>query len=212
MKIVEREKAVSLRRQGKSYKQIAEELSVSKSTLSLWLRDVKLSSQEQRLLENNLRHQSVKAGKSLIKTWADLRENTKASYTPPLNEPEFMLGVGLYWGEGDKFSQSRVGMANSDPRILRLFIDWIRRYFFGESFIVAVHHYCPERDQIVKEWWSEQLRIPIDSFNKSYFVPSKISLRKRNTLEFGTATVTVKGKGVWVIRQKIEKAFEVLGR
>lgn len=45
-----KEKAVSLRKQGKTYAEILKEIPVAKSTLSEWFRDVKLSKpQVQRL-------------------------------------------------------------------------------------------------------------------------------------------------------------------
>src|SRR5256885_823388 len=41
-----RERAVALRREGKSYREIREQIPVSKSTLSLWLSDVILTEEQ----------------------------------------------------------------------------------------------------------------------------------------------------------------------
>ena len=49
-KVREKEKAIELRRQGLSYKQIINKLKVAKGSLSLWFKDVKLTEDEERLL------------------------------------------------------------------------------------------------------------------------------------------------------------------
>lgn len=49
----EKSKALELRKQGYSYTQIREEIRVSKSTLSLWLRDFPLSDKRIRELRDN---------------------------------------------------------------------------------------------------------------------------------------------------------------
>ncbi|MDO8492325.1 MAG: hypothetical protein Q7S34_01635 [bacterium] len=54
-KLKEKEIAIKLRREGKSYREILEQIPVAKSSLSLWLRDVGLSKrQNQRLTERRL--------------------------------------------------------------------------------------------------------------------------------------------------------------
>lgn len=37
----------------------------------------------------------------------------------------FGLGIGLYWGEGTKSSKTSVRLGNSDPRLIRKFIDFL---------------------------------------------------------------------------------------
>lgn len=55
LKFKEKEKAIKLRKKGYSYSEILREVSVTKSTLSLWLRSVGLSKrQKQRLTEKKL--------------------------------------------------------------------------------------------------------------------------------------------------------------
>lgn len=47
-----REKAITLRKEGKSYREISEALGVSKSSCSLWLSDVPLTEDQRRRLED----------------------------------------------------------------------------------------------------------------------------------------------------------------
>lgn len=46
MKIVEKNKAIELRKQGKTYTEIQKRIPVSKSSLSYWLRDIKLTNKQ----------------------------------------------------------------------------------------------------------------------------------------------------------------------
>lgn len=55
MKILEKNKAIALRRNGKTYREIQRRIPVSKGTLSYWLRDVKLNRvQLKRIYKKNL--------------------------------------------------------------------------------------------------------------------------------------------------------------
>ena len=213
MKSKEKSQAISLRKQGKSYNEISRLLLVSKGTLSRWLENVELTREQERLLSERSRVQGIAGGESRRKTWDDMRDAIKKSYHPPLDVPFFQLGLGLYWGEGDKYSRSGVGMSNSDPRILWNFKCWIEKFFADdyESFRLQIHHHYPDRDEVIKDVWSKWLEIADVFFCKSYFKPSMSSKMKRgNTLPYGVARLRVAGNGVWKIRQKIEVSFGLI--
>ncbi len=53
-------KAVNLRKKGKSYSEIAKLISVSESTLSLWLRKIQLSSEQYQILNSRQREGQIK--------------------------------------------------------------------------------------------------------------------------------------------------------
>lgn len=48
MKLKEKIRAIKLRKLGKSYSEIRKQVKVSKSTLSLWLRDIKLTPEQEK--------------------------------------------------------------------------------------------------------------------------------------------------------------------
>ena len=50
MKFKEKVKAIQLRKSGYGYNEILKEIGVSKSTLSLWLRDIKLTDNQKKKL------------------------------------------------------------------------------------------------------------------------------------------------------------------
>ena len=54
MKKQEKEKAIALRKQGLSVNKIAKEVGASKSTVSLWVRDIKLTDEQKQQLKDNI--------------------------------------------------------------------------------------------------------------------------------------------------------------
>jgi hypothetical protein len=102
----------------------------------------------------------------------------------------------LYWAEGDK-SQHRVGLANSDPEVVRFFVSFLRVYFDVPDEKLRAH--CNlfadhlERQRQVEDHWLEILELPRSSLYRSTVnVYSKHSARKRtNMLPYGTCKLTV---------------------
>ncbi|MFJ1750098.1 hypothetical protein ACIOJD_28220 [Streptomyces sp. NPDC088116] len=126
-----REQARELRLKGLTYDQIQVELGCSKSSISLWVRDLpkpdRRDSKEQAKLAARKRWDHELA----IRDGA--RQETKAAAAREIgfmSERElFLLGVGLYWSEGAKAKphnpQERVSFINSDPHMVGLFLAWL---------------------------------------------------------------------------------------
>src|SRR3989344_520494 len=96
-----KEKAISLRREGRSYSEILKVVPVAKSTLSLWLRDVGLSKrQKQQLTAKKIA--AAKRGGAMRKK---MRE-TETKKIHDIAEEEvgnitkrdlWLIGTALYW-------------------------------------------------------------------------------------------------------------------
>src|SRR3989344_3590063 len=112
-----------------SYSQIKRILKVSKSTLSLWLKDYPLSDQRIRELRDwneqkieRCRETKRKKKEKRLKLYC--REQKKIIF--PLNRREiYIAGLFLYWGEGAKSQFSRLSVSNTDPAINKFFIYWL---------------------------------------------------------------------------------------
>ena len=63
-KIREKEKAIALRKQGKTYSEILRVILVAKSTLGLWLKDAKLSKAENQKFTEAKRLASLRGGQA----------------------------------------------------------------------------------------------------------------------------------------------------
>ena len=128
MKKIEKDKAIELRKKGRSYKEIADILQLSKSTLSLWLKDYKWSqSLKQKLIKeskNNSKNRLILLNKArslkLSLEYQQAEEEAISEFQKLQNNRLFVTAVSLYWGEGDRvFKNGIVRISNVDPVMLK---------------------------------------------------------------------------------------------
>lgn len=179
-KKLENQKAVILRKKGISIKKIAKKLHISSSTASKWLKNVELSQElKDRLYKNahdpfygrrkdHVMNQIKKKEKEIKKEKLLGIKNIGKLTKREL----FITGVGLYWAEGFK-KDRRLGFANSDPSMIKLFIKWLTgccnvpkdqiRLRIGLN--ISHNHRINE----VEKYWSELTEIPLNHFQKPFF-------------------------------------------
>lgn len=187
-KVLEKAYALGLRKKGFSYNEILKRVPVSKSSLSLWLRDSALSEDERRLLKErvtgNITRGRLKAA-AAHRASRELRDKelfarTRELYDQFKQERLFQVGIALYWAEGAKRSTSFLFMS-SDKDMINMMLDWIERYFEIKRSSVGVRLFIhkPYANENGEAWWSKELGIPAHSFKKTVFKPSGKLVRKR---------------------------------
>jgi hypothetical protein len=138
MKTRERELARALRKdEGRSVREIATLIGVSRGSVSLWVRDIELTdAQHAALFVRNPAYngQRVAAQANIAKHRA-IREQFQRDGRALARDgdPVFAAGCMLYWAEGSKRRTSAM-MSNSDPEVLRFFVSFLRRYFGVPTF------------------------------------------------------------------------------
>jgi hypothetical protein len=177
----ERERAVLLRKQGKTYNEILEEVSVAKSTLSVWLRGVGLSKAQKQIITKKKRAAQKRGGarKREIRLQDTIGiERLCKKDIASLSERELLLiGVVLYWAEGTKQNGGRVSLsvefANSDPHMVRLFVTWLLRCcgVSQDDIELRLHLHISHRDKEaeIQRFWAKQTRLPETQFTKTLF-------------------------------------------
>lgn len=164
-KIIERKQVLSLRKRGMTYSEILKEVQVSKSTISLWLRDAKLSNPQQQKLTERKRAAQLRGG--LRKKEIRIDKSSKIferclSEIGSLSNREFLLiGAALYWAEGSKQKphrpSSKLQFGNSDPEMIRLYVDWLRtvlKIHDGDiTLTLYLHDNYRERTQEFEHHW-----------------------------------------------------------
>jgi hypothetical protein len=133
-KDAERAKARELREQGLNYKQIAAELGVSKSSVSLWVRDLPrpehLSYEECRKRSADGVRRYWAAERPIREAGREAARAAAAAGIGQLNEREVLIaGAIAYWCEGSKNKpyrrDDRVAFMNSDPALVRFFLRFL---------------------------------------------------------------------------------------
>ncbi len=173
-------KAIRMRKEGASYSQIKEKLNVSKSSLSLWLHDMPLPEKRLRELRdwnavrierfsNTMRHKRENR-------WTEVRK-CAAKDIGTLNKRElFLAGLFLYWGEGAKTMPASTSLSNTDPAMIRFFIQWLELLGVPRNRLrVYVHLYSDMNVQRELRYWSKVLDLPLTSFRKPYVKTSNRS-------------------------------------
>jgi hypothetical protein len=111
------------------------------------------------------------------------------------HDPFFFLGIGLYWGEGNKVPTDgklrRLALSNSDPRLLRVWLRWCQRFLprMPLRYDLNVHDGCDVA--AARQFWKRELGVVVSSVTVAV---SSASRRKRNSLPNGTLKVRV-GRG-----------------
>jgi len=191
------EKAIRLRKQEMSYGQIKKKLKVSKSTLSLWLRDYPLSKERIRELRDCNEQRIEKYRETRRKNKEKRLQETyeiQKKLVLPLNKREiFVAGLLLYWGEGTKYKMDGLSISNTDPSIIKFFIYWLNKILNipKEKMTVRLQLYNDMNIQKEINYWSDTLKIPLRQFTPPYIKKTSIS-RINHKGGFGHGTCNVR--------------------
>lgn len=199
----ERLLARELRRKGGSIREIAKILDVSKSSASLWCRDIVLGEEQMK----ELFHRDLIGGeKGRIKSQESHRREKQQRFdyfhkigyqqVGELSKNDlFLLGVAMYWSEGAK-TDGRVLLTNSDPYMIRLYIRWLKECFGIQSnqitCRVTINELHSDRKQEIEEYWTKVVNLPLTQFTKTTIIHSKWTklYENRNTY-YGVLAVHV---------------------
>ncbi|MBU1102357.1 hypothetical protein KJ853_01725 [Patescibacteria group bacterium] len=109
-----------------------------------------------------------------------------------LKEAElFGLGIGLYWGEGTKANKTTVRIGNSDPALLKKFIEFLVKFFSISKDDLKFHlHTFTDIDiEEAREYWMKRLGIKKGQFYKPFVsITGKLG-KYRNKSKYGVLTL-----------------------
>jgi hypothetical protein len=193
----DRQRALELRKEGKSYSQIKSIIGASKSTLNYWLRDFPLPEARIRELRDWNQQRIEHYRQTRLKTKNDrlnkvYSEQKKVIF--PLSKRDLMIaGLFLYWGEGSKTRISELEVANTDPAVPKFFIYWTTKLLKLDKSKIRVHLHLYSNMNIEKEreFWSKTLNIPKDQFVKPYIKKNSSVSINRGTFGHGTCTIKI---------------------
>lgn len=201
MKTVERDKARTMRREeGRSIKEIARLVGVSKSSVSLWVRDIELTAQQHADLQaRNGLHERQRLARAAMSAKARARRfkaqregRRRARRAGNL----YVMGCMLYWAEGSR-SRNKLVFTNSDPEMVRTFVTFLRDALRvdGERMLVTCNLFADhaDRQHEIEDFWLQTAGLPRTSLRKSTVNHySRYSRKKRtNKLPYGTCRIVV---------------------
>ncbi|MFD5075879.1 hypothetical protein [Streptomyces sp. NPDC058371] len=169
-----RSRARELRLQGLTYDRIQLELGCSKSSISLWVRD--LPKPERRDPSEQARLAGRKRWEHELAVRDEERQRTKAAAAAEigdLSDRELsLLGVGLYWAEGAKDKsydrREKVTFVNSDPGMIEVFLRWLDLLGVERDrlrYSVMIHENADVKG--AEEYWANLVEADPSAFYKT---------------------------------------------
>ena len=177
-----RERAIALRRQGLSYKQILKIVRCSSSSLSLWLRDIPLTELQKaglrRRKQESIERTARKLHENRLAREAAIRREASEQMGTVSDRDLFIAGVVAYAAEGSKNKPwrgpIRVSFVNSDPGMIRLFLRWLDLVGVQReslTFRLAIHEKADIDGALA--FWSDVVGVPSSAF-------LRITLKRHN--------------------------------
>lgn len=182
-----RAEARSLRAQGWSYSEIVAELSVSKSSVSLWVRDMPPLDQEavqRRKAAASRRYWDRERHNRAIHREAEITSHAAAFGT--FSDRDLLIaGTIAYWCEGAKArpgrGAGRVTFINSDPGLVVLFLRFLGGAGIGIerlSFRVMIHETADVA--AAQQFWQEVTGMDRSRFRKPTLKPGNARTIRKN--------------------------------
>ncbi len=175
-KVEQQEQARVLRARNMTLADIAAQLGVSKSSVSLWVRDVPFTPSKRRSGPHRRTHPASRAKQRQIE---DLNR-AGLERIGTLGEEAFLAaGVALYAGEGAK-TDGKVLFANTDPRMIEFFCRWLRHFFDVDEARMRASVYLHEGLDMdaAQTFWSRVTEIPRSQFRAGYRAVADPSIRR----------------------------------
>lgn len=205
----QKEQIIALRRRGFSYSEIKNQFPVSKSTLTAWLKNVKVPETHMRELRRRsirglLKGAEEKKTRRLAETsviHGSAMQNIKVISKREL----WFMGIALYWACGLEEKEHRAGLgvrfSNSDPFIIKLFLEWLAQVGNIKKQEIGFDLYLHESKRVMREeiisYWARATGFPHAYFSHIYFQKNKI--KRKQTLQktnYGLMRVRVKASSL----------------
>jgi hypothetical protein len=205
VKIIEKNKVLQLRKKGNSINEISQKLNVPKSTVSVWCRNIQLTPEQIERLTKKQESGSYKGRmkflerirKERIKEVALLRRRGIKEIGKLNKRDLFIAGVVMYWSEGYTYlGGDQVGFTNSDPKMILFILKWLEKICGvskdNMSLQVKINQIHKNRIKEVEHYWSNITKIPLNQFNKTVLIKSKIKkIYPNHHSHYGTLRVIV---------------------
>lgn len=151
-----RDKARQLRQEKKlTIDELAERLALPRTTIYYWVRDLPIERDP-----DKSRAAALKGTRMMQRKYRLIREEAyergRAEFPELAADPCFRDFVCMYIGEGYKRSRNVVSIGNSDPAVVKLADQWIRRFSNGRVSYQFQYH--ADQDPLaLRRFWAQEL-------------------------------------------------------
>ncbi|WP_406202460.1 hypothetical protein OH807_24230 [Kitasatospora sp. NBC_01560] len=179
-----REAARRLRREGRTYDEIRAEPGVSKSSISLRVRDLPAPPRRARSYKGKERLAVAMAKRDEVRVRT--KEAAKAEIGPMSKRDLFVVGIALCWAEGAKAKEcarrETVRFINSDPQVIGLHLAWLQLLGISPDrwrLRVAIHESADVEG--AEHYWAEVAGVPVERFLRPTLKRHNPKTTRKNT-------------------------------
>lgn len=187
------EKSLAFRKEGLTYKDIAEKMNRPVATIKRWLAPYKEKASEA---------QKKSSEKGRLKMMENFALKRKLAYDTAMKEAEVNLKdnvllrdfVNMYIGEGSKRVKTEVFIINSDPNIIYLSVSMLKRFFLqsGKSIKLQIRYYKENNNEIeLLNYWKNLLKNDSCIEFTTYEQPTVKAKGHNNSNKFGLVSVKI---------------------
>lgn len=201
------DQAISFRRRGFTYSEIAKICNVSLGTISNWLKNVPFSklvakdNADKAILQNTKRLSLInKARNSERKSqYAEIIRLAEIEYKNYRTSPLFIAGLMLYVSEGDNQNERLIRMTNSRTDLHNIFIRFLTTYLGVQKASIRFWLLLyPDLDEVVcMKHWCKKTGLSTGQFYKNQVIRGR---SQKRTLHFGVGNTII---GSTLLKKKL---------
>jgi hypothetical protein len=108
----------------------------------------------------------------------------------------FGIGIGLYWGEGNKANLNSVRLGNTDPELIRTFMLFLTKTFslHEDDFKFGLQIFTDINPEEALDFWVKKLNIHRSQINRPVITKSGSIGTYRKKSQYGVLTVMYHNK------------------
>lgn len=115
-------------------------------------------------------------------------------FTSPKNHKEYFLyglGLGLFWGEGNKVNKNSVRLGNTDPGLLRFFLQFLYELYHidKKKIRVGLQLFNDINPAVALNYWVATLGLSKEQFQKPVITRQSKMGTYRNKSKYGVVTI-----------------------
>ena len=215
-----KQKAINLRKRGFTYGEIIKSLNVCipKSTFNVWFKNLTLSNiacnrlNNARSLKQKESHmRALEANKKKRENYLEeIKKRTKylEKYLDNNDIAKIVLAM-LYLGEGAKNSGRAFMLGNSDPKVVKLYLNLLRKCYIIDEKKFRCTLQCRADQNIPKleSFWNKVTGIPKTQFYKARVDPRTIGKKSKKPEYKGVCRIDYFSADIY---NEIEKIIELI--
>lgn len=135
-------------------------------------------------------NRSIAAQKRWASHRSEIIEDARKGFALFGNDPLFVAGISLYWGEGDSKLGNPLRLSNTNSRMIEVYVNFLKAIMkiLDDKIRIGLILYPDLSDKECKLFWSTTMNLPLKNFMKTQFINGRHPTKR---LKHGVCMVVV---------------------